>query len=149
MVASEGWIWRFGDTTLLYWLNFSTICLVNFLTIYFITLKKWDDPERERVAPSCLTLCNPMDCSLSGSSIHGVFQARVLEWVAISFSRGSFWPRDQTQISLIAGRFFTIWTTRKVQYYSNLISKPDKEIHGSYFMDIKQILKCKMERQKI
>ena len=48
MVASEGWIWRFGDTTLLYWLNFSTICLVNFLTIYFITLKKWDDPERER-----------------------------------------------------------------------------------------------------
>ena len=50
------------------------------------------------------TLCNPMDYSLPGSSIHGFFQARVLEWVAISFSRGSSWPRDQTQVSRIAGR---------------------------------------------
>ena len=46
--------------------------------------------EREsEVAQSCPTLCNPMDCSLLGSSVHGIFQARVLEWVAISFSRGS------------------------------------------------------------
>ena len=51
---------------------------------------------------SCPTLCDPMDCSLPGSSIHGIFQARVLRWVAISFSSGSSWPRDQTQI--IAGR---------------------------------------------
>ena len=57
---------------------------------------------------SCVTtLCNPMDCSLPGSSIHGIFQARVLEWVAISFSRGSSRPRDRTQVSHIEGRHFT------------------------------------------
>ena len=50
--------------------------------------------SESEVAQSCLTLCNPMDCSLPGSSTHGIFQARVLEWVAISFSRGSSQPRD-------------------------------------------------------
>ena len=50
-----------------------------------------------------------MDCSLLGFSVHGIFQARVLEWVAISFSRGSSWPRDWTQVSCIAGRHFTLW----------------------------------------
>ena len=53
------------------------------------------------------TLCDPMDCSLPGSSVHGILQARTLEWVAIPFSRGCSWPRDQTQISCFAGRFFT------------------------------------------
>ena len=56
----------------------------------------------------CLTLCNPMDYSLPGSSVHGVFQARVLEWVAISFSRGSSRPRDRTRVSHIAGRRFSL-----------------------------------------
>ena len=60
------------------------------------------------VAQSCPTLCNPVDCRLPGSSIHGIFQARVLEWVAISFSRGSFLPRDRTQVSHIVGRHFTV-----------------------------------------
>ena len=54
-----------------------------------------------------------MDCSLQSSSIHGIFQARVLEWVAISFSRGSSQPRDQTQVSHIVGRHFTVWATRE------------------------------------
>ena len=54
-----------------------------------------------------------MDCSPPGSSIHGIFQARVLEWVAISFSRGSSRPRDQTQVFRIAGRCFTVWATRE------------------------------------
>ena len=54
-----------------------------------------------------------MDCSLSGSSVHGIFQARVLEWIAISFSRGSSRPRNPTQVSRIAGRRFTIWATRE------------------------------------
>ena len=54
---------------------------------------KWSE-----IAQSCPTLCNPMDCSLPGSSVHGVFQARELEWGAISFSRGSSWPRDRTWI---------------------------------------------------
>ena len=63
---------------------------------------------------SVVTLCDPMDCSLLGSSIHGIFQARVLEWVAISFSRGSSRPRNRTQVSCIVDRRFTIWATREV-----------------------------------
>ena len=54
----------------------------------------------------CLTLCNPTDCSPSGSSVHGILQARILEWVAISFSRGSSQPGDRTLVSFFAGRFF-------------------------------------------
>ena len=54
-----------------------------------------------------------MDCSLPGSSVHGILQARILRWVAIPFSRGFTWPRDRTQISLIIARFFTIWATRE------------------------------------
>ena len=65
------------------------------------------------VAQSCLTLCNPMDWSLPGSSVHGILQARILEWVAIPHSRGSSQPRDQTQVSGIAGRFVTVWATRE------------------------------------
>ena len=65
------------------------------------------------VAQSCPTLFDPMDCSLPGSSVHGIFQARVPKWVAIAFSRGSSRPRDQTQVFHIAGRHFTIWATRE------------------------------------
>ena len=54
-----------------------------------------------------------MDCSLSGSSLHGILQARVLEWVAISFSRGSSEPRDWTRVSRIPGRRFNLWATRE------------------------------------
>ena len=61
------------------------------------------------VAQSCLSLCDPMYCSPTGFSVHGILQARILEWVAIPFSRGSSWPRDQTLVSCIAGRFFTTW----------------------------------------
>ena len=63
--------------------------------------------EEREVAQSFPTLCDPIDCSLPGFSIHRIFQARVLEWVAISFSRGSSRPRDQTQVFHIAGRRFT------------------------------------------
>ena len=56
-----------------------------------------------------------MDCSLPGSSVHGILQARILEWVAISFCRRSSQPRDRTQVSCIAGRFFTNWAMREVQ----------------------------------
>ena len=63
---------------------------------------------------------SPMDCSLPGSSVHEIFQARVLEWVAISFSRGSSQPRDQTHFSCIGSRRFTIWDTREVsRVFSN------------------------------
>ena len=60
------------------------------------------------VAQLCPTLCDPLGCSRPGSSVHGVLQARILEWVAMPSSRGSFQPRDQTQVSHIAGRFFIV-----------------------------------------
>ena len=69
--------------------------------------------ESESVTQSCLTLCNPMDCSPPGSTVLGILQARILEWLAISLSRGSSWPRAWTWVSCIAGRFFTIWVTRE------------------------------------
>ena len=74
----------------------------------------WSEVKWSEVAQSCPTLCDPMDCSLPGSSVHGIFQAIVLEWVAISFSRGSSQPRDWTWVSLIVDRCFTIWATREV-----------------------------------
>ena len=63
-----------------------------------------------------------MDCSLLGASVHGILQARILVWVAISFSRGSSQPRNQTQASCIAGRFFTDWATRETQRKHNLLN---------------------------
>ena len=60
-----------------------------------------------------------MDCSPPGSSVHGIFQARVPEWVAISFSRGSSQPRDRTQVSRAAGRRFTLWAIREAQLGSS------------------------------
>ena len=72
--------------------------------------------KESEVAQSCVTLCDPMDCSLPGSSssIHGIFQARVLEWVAIAFSRRSSRSRDWTRVSRTVGRCFTIRATREV-----------------------------------
>ena len=62
---------------------------------------------------SCLTCCDPMDYT-----VRKILQARILEWVAFPFSRGSSQPRDQTQVSRIAGRFFTNWTTREALKYT-------------------------------
>ena len=64
------------------------------------------------VPQPCPVLCDPMDCSLPGSSVHGILQARILKWVAIPFSRGSCPSRDWTWVSHNAGRFFTIWATK-------------------------------------
>ena len=86
------------------------------------------------VAKPCPTLCDTMDCSPPVSSVHGISQARILEWVVISYSRGSSWPRGQTHISCIAGRFFplchlgspsgTYWTCNEYYYvkdWTNLL----------------------------
>ena len=59
------------------------------------------------------TLCHPMDCNLPGSSVHGILQARIPEWIAMPFSRGSSWSRDRTWVSRIASRVFTIWATKE------------------------------------
>ena len=62
--------------------------------------------KESEVAQSCLILCDLMDCSLPGFSVYGIFQARVVEWVVIFFSRGSSRPRDRTQVTRIVGRPF-------------------------------------------
>ena len=80
-----------------------------------ILIPKWTVCVCMKVAQSCPTLCNPMDYSSPDSSVHGILKARILEWVAFPFSRGSSHPRDQTQVSRIAGGFFTIWVTREAQ----------------------------------
>ena len=72
-----------------------------------------DEVKWSEVTQLCPTLCDPMDCSLPGSSVRGILQARILEWVAISFSRRSSQARDRTRVSRIAGRCFTIWATRE------------------------------------
>ena len=81
--------------------------------------------KENEVAQSCPTLCDPMDCSLPGSSVHGIFWARTLEWVAISFSRRSSRPRDWTQVSHIVGRHFTIWATREVLCLKKNLNRKD------------------------
>ena len=68
------------------------------------------------VTQSFLTLCDPMDCSPPGFSLHRFLQSKVLEWVAIPFSRGSSQPQDWTQISCIASRFFAVWASREIIY---------------------------------
>ena len=65
------------------------------------------------VTQSCMTRCDSMNCSLPGSSVHGILQERILEYVTILFSWWSSRPRNQTQVSLIAGTFFTIWATQE------------------------------------
>ena len=78
---------------------------------------------------SCPALCNPMDCSPSGSSVHGSLKARILEWIAISFFRDSFPPRDWTcvsWVSYIAGSFFTTSTTWECQHYISINQNKNK-----------------------
>ena len=75
------------------------------------------------VAQSCSTLCDPMDSNPPGFSVHGIFQERILEWVAVFFSRWSSQPRNWTWVSCIAGRFLTNWATREAQIVLVDISK--------------------------
>ena len=91
---------------------FSIICYCKILNIVPCSIQ-WVylfSIRAHSVTQSCPTLCKPPDCSPPGSSAHGIFQARILEWIAIPFSSGSSWPRGWTHISCIsciAGEFFT------------------------------------------
>ena len=77
------------------------------------------------VAQPCLTLWDPIDCSLPGSSVHGIFQARPLEWIGIPFSRGSSWLWNWIQVSHIVGRFFTVWAVApKRMFMKTILSNP-------------------------
>ena len=89
------------------------------LTLYFYSFKTVSESEVAQLSP---TLFDPMDCSLPGSSVHGILQARVLEWVAIVLSRGSSWPRDWTQVSCIADRRFYRLSHQGSQRKWNLLS---------------------------
>ena len=82
------------------------------------------------VTHSCLTVFDPMDHSPPGSSVHGILQAKILEWVAIYFSRGSSQPRDRTQVSHIAGRCFNLWATGDVISVLKLIPWPPYLTHA-------------------
>ena len=71
--------------------------------------------KESEVSQSCLTLCDPMDCSLPGSPVPGILQARILGWAAIAFSRRSSQPRDWTRVSCIVGRCFTTQATKETR----------------------------------
>ena len=86
----------------------------------------------------CPTLCDPMDCSLLGAYVHGIVQARILEWVAISFSMESYQPRGQTWVSFFSCRFFTIWATRK-QFWER-ISKFSSTNSKTYYSQSSQMV---------
>ena len=107
------------------------------------------------VAQSCPTLFNPVDCSPPGSFVHGILQARILEWIAISFSRGPSWPRDRTQVSHIAGRHFNLGATRESvilkirnlyvlgqKYMWNLWTFPSILLWSKNFLKTKILRKC-------
>ena len=81
------------------------------------------------VAQSWPPLCDLMNCSPPGSSVHGILQARILEWVAIPFFKGSFQPRNQTPVSCIAGRFFIIWAAKEAIGLVSGIPQSDSVIH--------------------
>ena len=81
-------------------------------TLYYLSHQGSSKWNRSVMSNS---LC-PMNCRPPGSSVHGIFQARVLEWVTISFSRGSSLPRDRTQVSHIVSRHLTVWATKQVKW---------------------------------
>ena len=89
------------------WSKISLVLTSTIFTIYSIHFTR---TYKVKVAQSCPTLCNPMDYT-----VHGILQARILEWVAILFSRGSSQPKDWTQVSHTAGGFLTSWATREAQ----------------------------------
>ena len=98
--------------------DFGSIMIHQSSNLWFILLHcHYEDMKvKLLVAQSCLTLWDHRDCSLPVSSVHGILQARILEWVANLFSRASSQQRDQTWVSCIAGRFFTIWAIREAAW---------------------------------
>ena len=100
----------------------------HFISSHLIWLLwSWNYKVKVKVAQLCLTVCDPMDCSLPGASAHGILQVRILEWVAVPFSRRACKPRDWTQVPCIAGGFFTTWATRETQAYWSGQPNPSPE----------------------
>ena len=120
---------------LIYMLSFYVEEFLNFMWLICVSRSQ-----------SCPTLCDPMDCSPPGSSVHGIFQARVLEWVAIPFSRGSSQPRVQTQVSCITGRLFTAQPSGFSYITSVLVCSLERPLPPQYLLSSlipkDNIIKC-------
>ena len=101
-----------------WWAPFT--CFYTLIHSWWTSPSEWfkESESESEVAQSCPTLCDLMGCSLPGSSLHGILQARVLEWVAISFSRGSSRPRDQTRVSRILSIHFNLSATKAFMDWS-------------------------------
>ena len=121
------------ETYNIYQLNLFTLCGHSLWSPQTITVKV-------KVSQSCLTFCNPMDCPWNST-------ARIVEWVAFPFSRRSSQPRDKTQVSCFAGRFFTNWAIRKVlnNYSSNFEDHWSKDIMMKKFDILWELPKCDRE----
>ena len=113
-VRALPWFFFFFNKNWSMWIGYF-ICKFHFITGKQYC-QKWKSLSR-------VWLCDPIDCSLPGSSVHGLLQARVLEWIASPLSRGSSQPTNRIQVSRIAGGFFTVWATREAQYCQKLIIK--------------------------
>ena len=102
--------------------------------------------KQSEVTQSCPTLCDPVDCSPPGSSLHGILQARTLEWVSIFFSMGSSQPRDGTRVFHISGRRFNLWATREALVKNR--KKNSKHIPCSLcYMPVKAKVKHKKSKR--
>ena len=101
---------------------------LSLVTTHLFSISRKERKKESEISQLYLTVWDLMDCSLPGCSVHGIFQARVLEWGAISFSRGPSWPRDRTQVSCIVGRCFTVRATRGRAPLYFLILKFKKKI---------------------
>ena len=99
----------------------SCLILCNSSVPGILQAKTLESESESEVVQSCPTLSDPTDCSPPGSSLHGILQAKVLEWGAISFSRGSSWPRDWTLVSCIPGRHFNLWATNGIILINNYL----------------------------
>ena len=107
-LASKNWVWS--------WLGYSSPVWLYGLVMYPVSsfISSYVNWECVCVCVHvCLTLCDPMDCSLPGSSIQGILQTRILEWAAILIYKASSRSRDQTWVSCTTGRVFTVWATRE------------------------------------
>ena len=125
-------IWHETICDFCWWLRYRYFSLLWFV----ICFRSW---LAVLIAQQCLTLCDPMVCSPPGSSVRGILQARILEWVAIPFSRGSSWPRDRTHVSCIAGRF-TIEGNAKFHLEVKKNQKTKNQEHHSLFIRVDRLL---------
>ena len=124
-------VWDFEKTCICLFKNICSLSYTNLSKVnpfHCEWVSEWVSDGRSVVSDSL------QPHGLPGSSVLGILLARILEWVAISFSRGSSWPRDWTEVSCIADRFFTIWATRKPTIKRHFLSLNLKSISG-YMLD--------------